>query len=1247
MDHCLVAYVVAHPEFDMTTDALSTFVAERLPQYMQPAVYVLKENLPQTEVGKVDRAALADLAVPDMASAEYIPPQTATEQILAGIWAELFHRARISRFDNFFQLGGHSLLAIRLVARLRQALGTEAGIKDLFSSPILADLARHLESAPKIQLPPITRAERAARMPLSFAQQRLWFVAQMEGGREAYHMGYSLRLQGAVHTAALRRALDTIVQRHEALRTTFVVHDGNPEQRITSAHESHFHLLEHDLRHYDNQHDEGQRLRIQELCAPFDLKHGPLFRGRLIRYADEDYTLLLTMHHIVSDGWSVGILMQELSVLYSAYVRGEAALLPELTMQYFDYAMWQRQWMGKDLLRQQAEYWKLDLRDAPEVLELPADHPRPPQQSFSGAFTELVLNPKITAGLKELSQRCGTTLYMTLLAGWTALLSRVSGQHDVVVGTPTANRGRVEIENLIGFFVNTLALRVDLSGSPTVHELLERVRRQALAAQQHQDIPFEQVVEIVQASRSVAYSPLFQTMFAWQNIPKRTPALLGLNVSSIESAPHLMSKFDLMLTLRESEDRIVGGVEYATALFEPATMARYAGYFLRILEGMIAADEAQEVERLPILGETEWNQVLYGFNDTAIDYPAGDCVHQLFEEQVKKTPEAIAVMHEDGTLSYEEVNRRANQLAHYLREAGVGPDARVGLCVPRGCAMVIALLAILKAGGAFIPLDPAYPPEQLRYLLKDSAPIVLLTVGELRALFRDSSQGVLLVDVASSPAAWKDRPTGNVQQSAAGLTDKNLAYVMYTSGSTGTPKGVAVQHESLLNYLMWATSSLLNDIKRLPAITSLSFDPCLKQLLGPLMVGDTVFVLDRVLEDPSRLFDIFSGGLSALNCVPSLWRNCLDWLEKHPSGSTRNLVRILLGGEQIIPDLIRRSIGLLPGTQISNLYGPTETTANSVVASSISAEDICIGRPVANTQAYVCDAFMQPVPLGVVGELYIGGAGLARGYLNRPELTAEKFLPDPFNCKPGSRLYRTGDQVSWRADGNLEFMGRNDDQIKIRGCRVELGEIESRLLEHASIRETVVVAQEDNLGEKRLIAYYTCQKSWKTEREEQTVETTEEAVNASTLWAHLAAKLPDYMVPVAYVSLPALPLTDNGKLDRKRLPAPQGAAYVLGRYEDPQGAVETTLAGIWSEVLKVEKVGRHDNFFHLGGHSLLAVRMIAQVTRQLNVQATITDVFTYPILRSFADHIIQRLLEQFDAADLEPVLRMMQNSSSS
>src|SRR3984885_5393579 len=945
------------------------------------------------------------------------------------------------------------------------------------------------------ELQQIASVSRSERIPLSYAQQRLWFLAQMEGVSEAYHIPFGLRLKGKLDQGALRQALDRIVMRHEALRTTFITVDGEAVQRIIPVEESRFHLIEHDLRGDEEVKGERERLVAEEARTSFDLESGPLIRGRVIREGEDEYVLLVTMHHIVSDGWSMGVLVNELSVLYGAFVRGEEDPLPALSVQYADYAVWQRKWIEGEILKQQADYWKTTLAGAPALLELPTDHVRPKEKDYAGGFSRLVLDAGLTAGLKELSQRHGTTLYMTLLAGWAALLARLSGQGDVVVGTPVANRGRSEVEGLIGFFVNTLALRVDLSGSPTVVELLERVKEQALAAQQHQDIPFEQVVEITKPVRSLSHSPLFQVMFAWQNTPQGKLELSGLTLAPLSEVSHTIAKFDLVLSLQEAGDRIVGGLEYAESLFEPATIERYAGYFRTLLEAMVA-DESQAVDRLALLSARERHQLLYEWNDTGAEYPKEKCIHELFEEQVEKSPDATAVVFEEATLSYGELNRRANRLGHYLRELGVKPDTRVAICVERGLEMVVGLLGILKAGGAYVPLDPGYPVERLHYMLEDSNPTVLLTQGDLRGLFDGIRESLPILDLNDAVSAWSNQPEMNLNR--AGLTSEHLAYVIYTSGSTGRPKGVMVEHGSLSNYF-FARRLIYGRLGRFLLLSSISFDSSIAGIFGTLTNADTLLIAGAdVARDPSCLNDnILRLQVESLLCVPSLYQKVLEHsvIPEHDN----QLLRVLVAGEVCPPSLAAKSEQTMPQVDLFNEYGPTEGTVwASVYCCLYQSIKQCvpIGRPIANTQIYILDKRGEPAPIGVAGEMYIGGAGVARGYLNRPELTAEKFVADPFTTEAGARMYRTGDVGKWLEDGNIEFVGRNDEQVKIRGFRIELGEFEATLASHALVREAVVVAREDEPGEKRLVAYYTSSET--------------NGLSAEELRGHLSGKLPEY-----------------------------------------------------------------------------------------------------------------------------------------
>jgi amino acid adenylation domain-containing protein len=1168
---------------------------------MVPAAYVRLEALPLTPNGKLDRKALPAPDGDAFAARGYEAPSGQVEQAVSAIWAELLGAERVGRGDHFFELGGHSLLAVRVVSRVRQALGVEAAPADLFERPVLADFARGLGTAARAEAAAIERVDRTGNVPLSFAQQRLWFLEQMGGMGAAYHIPMSLRLHGALDRDALVRALDRIVARHEALRTTFPTVDGEPVQRIAPAGESGLRLVEHDLRASRDAEDALSRLMADEASAPFNLAHGPLVRGRLVRMAADDHVLLLTMHHIVSDGWSAGVLYRELGALYAAFTRGDADPLPPLPVQYADYAAWHRRRVEGPVLEAQAEYWTRTLAGAPELLELPADHPRPPKRDFAGASVQIELDEALTASLRTLSQRHGTTLFMTLLAGWAAVLGRLSGQADVVIGTPSANRGQPEVEELIGFFVNTLPVRVELSGSPTVAELLARVKGRALEAQQNQDIPFEQVVELLRPARTLAYSPLFQVLFTWDNAPGERLELPGLQPGTVPESARETAKFDLTLALVESGDRIVGELSYATALFERATAERFSGYLRRVLEEM-AADGGRRMERLALMPDGERSTVLEEWNRTEAAYPAESSLHALFEAQVERTPDAVALVFEGQALTYAGLNARANRLAHFLAERGVGPDVLVGLSVERSLEMMVGLLAVLKAGGAYVALDPSYPEDRLRYMLADSGPVVLLTQASLAGRFGGAEVPVVALDADAH--AWAGRPETNPRN--AELTPDHLAYVIYTSGSTGMPKGVMVAHRSVVNTLTWMQGAWgLGAREVVLQKTPYSFDASLRELIPPLLVGarmvvarpgghrDAAYLLERVRAEQ----------VTTLHFVPSMLQVLVD--EADFSRCT-SLERVVCGGEALPRALVERFHAALPGARLYNVYGPTEAAVD-VTAWSCAAErgregSIPIGAPMANVRLYVLDRAGEPVPAGVAGELYIGGVQVARGYLNRAALTADRFVPDRFGGEAGGRLYRTGDLARWRPDGAVDFLGRGDAQVKVRGYRIELGEIEARLREHALVREAVVLAREDTPGNRRLVAYVVG----------------DAAADAEALRAHLSERLPEYMVPAAYVRLEALPLTPNGKVNRRALPAPDADAFAARGYEAPSGAVEQAVAEIWAELLGVERVGRGDHFFEMGGHSLLAVRVVSRVRQALRVEAVPGDVFERPVLADFA-----------------------------
>jgi amino acid adenylation domain-containing protein len=1196
-DKRLVAYVVGQA----APDALRAHLGTRLPEYMIPAAYVALDALPLTPNGKLDRRALPAPEADAYGARIYEAAHGEVETLLAQLWSELLKIERIGRHDDFFALGGHSLLAVQLTSRIRAVLGLDVPLAELFSQPTLAGYAERVAAASASALPAIVPTSRQETLPLSFAQQRLWFLAQLdERAGAAYAMPAGVRLKGSLDHAALRAAMDRIVARHEALRTCFDSVDGTPVQLI-AAPEVGLALSQVDVSGQAHPEAELERLSTEEACAPFDLARGPLIRGCLIRLADDDHVLLVTMHHIVSDGWSMGVLVNEFSALYAAFSQGRPDSLPALPIQYADYAVWQRRWITGEVLQRQLDFWRDHLWGAPALLELPTDRPRPAVQDYAGASFGFELDAELTVNLKALSQRHGTTLFMTLLAAWAALLARLSGQHDVVIGTPVANRHRAEIEPLIGCFVNTQALRVDLSGSPSVAQLLAQVRATALAAQAHQDIPFEQVVDALNPMRSMAHSPVFQVMFAWQNTPEGSLELPGLQLEPVGSSSTTV-KFDLELTLHDAGACIAGSLGYACALFDRSGIERHLGHWQTLLRGLVA-DSSALVDRLPLLTPPEQQHLLRAFNNTTAEFPHEHCIHQLFEAQVARTPEATALLFEGSSLTYLELNTQANRLAHHLIALGVRPDSLVAIALPRGIDMVVALLATLKAGAAYLPLDPAYPRQRLAYMLSDSAPRVLLTQSGVRAALGDlpPSLAVLSLDAESGP--WQALPTTNPEPGALGLSPAHLAYVIYTSGSTGQPKGVMVSHRSVVH--LWAglehgIYAHHRGVQRVSLNASLAFDASVQQWVQLASGRTLVIVPDAVRGDAAALLDVIATHhIEAFDCTPSQ----LQLIYSAPTSAAWPAPAIaLVGGEAIDPVLWRTLAGSTETTYY-NVYGPTECTVDSTIAPMQSpASAPHIGRPIANTRICIVDRFGVSLPAGMPGEICISGDGVARGYLRRPDLTAERFVPDPFG-ELGSRMYKTGDLGRWRPDGSIEFLGRNDHQVKVRGYRIELGEIEAALRSHPEVSAAVVLAREDVTGDKRLVAYVVG------------------TAAPEALRAHLASRLPQYMVPTAYVALDALPLTSSGKLDRAALPARHDLAVRPNEYEPPRSGMELMLAQVWSKVLNLPLIGREDHFFEKGGHSLLAVRLVALAT-QHGLGLTLRDVYAYPTLRVQADRLL-------------------------
>jgi amino acid adenylation domain-containing protein len=1201
----LVAYVVVNQLTAPTIPQLQQFLKQKLPEYMVPSAIVLLDALPLTPNGKIDRRALpAPDAVRSEGEAAYAAPRTPVEEMLAGIWADVLGVNQVGIHDNFFELGGHSLLATQLVSRLRDTFCVELPLRGLFESPTVVELAERIEAVHRseldLQAPPLLPVSREGKLPLSFAQTRLWFLEQLQPG-SAYNIAAAVRLMGSLHVAALEQSLNEIVQRHETLRTTFTTLSGEPVQVIAPVLALSLPLV--DLRQLPEaqQELEVERLASEEAQRPFDPSIGPLLRATLLQLGEAEHVLLLTMHHIVSDGWSMGVLIRELAALYQAFSTGNPSPLPELPIQYADFAHWQHQWLQGEVLETQLVYWQQQLAGAPAVLELPTDRPRPAVQTFRGASQSLALSKSLSQKLKTLSQRCGVTLFMTLLAAFQTLLYRYTGQDDICVGSPIANRNRSETEGLIGFFVNTLVLRTHLAGNLSFQELLERVREVALGAYAHQDLPFEQLVEALQPERSLSHQPLFQVMFALQNAPTEALELPGLTLSSLE-IDTATAKFDLTLSMEDTPQGLMGSLEYSTDLFDATTISRMLEHLQTLLEGIVANPQ-QRLADLPLLTEAERQQLLVEWNRTAMDYPKDVCVHQLFEAQVEQTPEAVAVVFADQQLTYSELNRHANQVAHHLVSLGVGPDVLVGICVERSVEMVVGLLGILKAGGAYVPLDPAYPGERLAFMLEDSEVPILLTQQRLiEGLPKHEAKVVCLdADWILTAADDTENPTSNV-------TPDQLAYVIYTSGSTGQPKGVQIEHRGLLNLVFWHQRAFaVSPADRATQLAGPAFDASVWELWPYLTAGARIYIANEETRvSPVQLRDWLIASAITISFLPTPLAESVLSLE----WSSNTALRTLLTGGDKLHNYPPLSIPF----ELVNNYGPTE---NSVVTTSClvlpkERTDITppIGRPIANTQVYLLDAQMQPVPIGVPGELYIGGAGLARGYLNRPELNAEKFIPNPFSNKPGARLYKTGDLARYLPDSNIEFLGRIDQQVKIRGFRIELGEIESVLQQHPGVQEAVVIAREDVPGNKRLVAYVVVNQT--------------AAPAISQLHQFLKQKLPEYMIPSAIVQLEALPLTPNGKVDRRALratdtpsPARQDA------FVAPRDTLELQLAHVWEDVLNVRPIGVTDNFFNLGGHSLLAVRLIALLGQQFGQNLPLATLFQAPTIEQLASTLRQ------------------------
>ncbi|MEV2240432.1 amino acid adenylation domain-containing protein [Micromonospora sp. NPDC049891] len=1200
-DTRLVAYLAGG---DVPAAHLVGFLRERLPDHMVPSTFVRLPAFPLTPNGKIDRAALPE---PEYGrtglETSYRSPEDPLEHVVAEAFGRLLGVERIGRDDDFFALGGHSLLATRLVTWLRPVVGVELPLRAVFEHPTVAALAAQLRDpdarptaagpgrvgpAVGAQVVP-RRADPAAPVPPLAAQRRLWLLEQLAPDNRAYLLPAALLVRGRLDVAVLRRACDEVVRRHEALRAVFPEIDGRPwlvvRPEVPAA------LVVHEC-------PDGTETELTErfFDSPFVLADGPLLRWEVLRRTDDEAVVLLAMHHIVSDQWSLGVLLGEVLALYAAYAADAPSPLPAIEVQYPDVARWQQDEPADPA---GLDYWVRQLRGAPAELNLSLARPRPPRKSYRGAALQLTVPPEVVRDLRALGRAEGATLFMVLAGAFQVLLGRLGGTEDVVVGTPVANRRLPELEPLIGLFVNTLALRTDLSGDPTYRELLRRVRQVCLDGYEHQDVAFERLVEALRPDRSLARTPIFQVGFALQNVPFPAWTGGGLRVEPLPVDAGT-AKFDLELLLTEDGDRVHGRLEYSLDLFDETTARRIVNHLQVLLVG-VAADPDRPIGRLPLITAHEQRKILALGDGGHREWPGAGLIHEEFEAQARATPDAEAVRFHDERLSYAELDRRVNQLAHRLRRLGVGRDVMVGVCMERSVEMVVSLLATLKAGGAYLPLDPGLPPARIAFMLDDAQVPVLLTQSRLAPSLPELGADVLRVDELAEELGREPASSPGVQ-----VNGDDLAYVIYTSGSTGRPKGVMNVHAGIRNRLLWMQDTYRLDVSdRVLQKTPFSFDVSVWEFFWPLMTGAclVVAVPDGHRDARYLVETIRRERVTTVHFVPSMLR---IFVGEEGAADCPSLRRVICSGEALPRELQEQFFATVPA-ELHNLYGPTEAAVD-VTAWACRAGDpgpVPIGHAIANTRMYVLDQMLQPVPAGVAGELCIGGRNLARGYLNRPDLTAQRFVAHPFDPTPDARLYRTGDLARFRDDGAIEYLGRLDHQVKLRGHRIELGEIEHALADHPDVREAIVTARPLG-GDQRLVAYLAG----------------EEPPAAGTLIAHLRQRLPDYMVPAVFVPLPSFPLLPNGKVDRAALPEPELSRPDLANpYEAPRDDLERTVAAAWSRLLGIERVGVHDNFFELGGHSLLMAELRGALQDALDRPVTLVELFQYPTVRALAEHL--------------------------
>ncbi len=1188
----LVAYVVPEGGSEPGVSELREMLMDQLPAHMIPSSFVFIDRIPLTPNQKIDKDALPSPGGEGKSlEGEYVSPWTPTEDVLAGIWANVLGVDRVGVYHNFFDLGGHSLLATRIVSRVWDVFRVDLPLMVFFREPAVAAIAGYIDIKQReeelSQAPPLVPVDRDGNLPLSFSQQRLWFLDKLVPGNPAYNIPAVLKFEGNLSVEALERAVDEVIRRQESLRTTFTSQDGQPVQAINEDVDFSLPLIS-----LDDLPPEERQKRVDELAGEeaghrFDLTEGPLFRTTLIRVEEEKYVLLLNMHHIISDGLSMSVLIREIAQLYRSFLQDEPYPLRDLPIQYADFASWQRKWLQGEELEKHLSYWRVKLGSNPPVLEIPKDKPRPPVQSFRGGKIAFQLSQDICNRLRELVKSEECTLFMALLAAFKVLMLRYSGQTTVNVGTPIANRSRTETEKLIGFFVNTLVMSTDMSGNPGFRQLLSGVRDVALEAYTHKDLPFEKCVEELNPERDLSHSPLFQVMFVIQNVAREPLVFPGVRVKS-QKVDSETSKFDLTLSMVDSERSLTGFLEYNSDLFQRSTAERMLEHYRLILE-RILEDPDTGIENIPLLPEPERDTILKKWSRGARREKKFRLVHRAFRQRAAGHPRKTAVVSGDEQISYGELDERSGRLANYLRKRGAGPESRIGILMNRSPGMMTAILGVLKAGSAYVPLAPNHPSRRLSFMVEDSGVSLILTEGEL-----DRNLNGVDVDIVRMDRSREEIECCSGDMPPARITPESLAYLIYTSGTTGKPKGVMVPHRALANYLSWAVDYYRVDGGKTLSHSSLQFDLSITEIMVPLLSGGTV-ILAREWENIAQLADILrlNRGLSLLKLTPAhLEYFNTEFTDEEINGLASMLVA---GGEQLYRRQISRWMENNPGIRIVNEYGPTETVVGCCVyqAAVEEREAVPVGKPVSNVDLYILDRFMQPVPVGVPGDLYIGGESVSRGYLNRPAATAESFVPDPFGGE-GKRLYRSGDMARFLPDGEIEFLGRRDDQVKVRGFRIELGEIENVLSRHPEVREAAVAVKQREGGSGFLAAYVVPEEG--------------DSTDISALRNYLKDKLPDYMIPPVFTTIDKVPLSSSGKVDRRSLPVPEithpGEREVTGA----RNPVEEKLVNIWRRVLGLEDVGINDNFFELGGDSIISIQIIARANQE-GIKLTPRDIF--------------------------------------